>query len=262
MYIYKSYIDNYIKCPHYFALTLLDKDKNDPTLVTEYIADVLKKATRSKSYKVTGKSNIKRDIEWLKDSISKIASNEMVTGVKAPISEYRIQYTNKYFKNILTSYSTVEGENIINRLNNVFAIFSSSIFLGFNVPIEIPLLKTNLIYRDMFDFLLCDINDPEKITIVEIDDLSNPLQARKYREWSHYKIPYLFLADSLQSNINVIIIDPINTSNRVELSYMPRKFNDIHESCSKIALDVINPVLYKNLHSCDECIYTSVCLNE
>lgn len=261
MYIYKSYLDNYIKCPHYFALCLLNKSV-DKSVTDQSVADILKKATKSKTYKVLNKSHIKRDIHWIKDSISKIALQEMTSGEKCGIHEYRIMYTNKYFKNILATHKDAKSAELIERLNDAFSIFASNVFLGYDVPIEIPILKTNIVYRDVIDFILCDVNDQEKITIVEFDDLSSKVQIRKYREWAHYKIQYYFIADSLKSNVNVIIMDPINTNNRLEFTYKPRRFNEVHDACSKIVLDVANPVIFKNLNSCSTCEYLEMCFSE
>jgi hypothetical protein len=258
MYIYKSYIDDYIKCPYYFGLKLLNKT-NDEDISTAELSDTFKKFTKSRTYKVITKSNIKKNILWLKDIISKIAIVEMETGNKFGVAEYRIQYTNKFFKNILSTHTSIESTDLISRLNDLFSIFSNNVFLGYNVPIEIPITGTSVIYRNVIDFMMCDVDDAEKITIVEIDDLSTDLQMRKYQEWPHYKLPYHFLAESMKCDIKVIIIDPINTANRIELLYKSKQFNEVNELCGKIIVDVINPVLYKNLHSCSFCDCDGLC---
>lgn len=262
MYLYKYHLDQYIKCPYYFALNIMNKE-DDTAITNKAVSSVLQKAAKTRSYKASD-NNIDKDILHVRDTVSKIALKEMSTGNKVPLYEYRIICTNKFLKSMLGNRFTQSGASELqNKINNMLSIFVNNVYISYNTPVEIPIKKTNIIYRYVFDFIVADVNDPEKITIIEFDNLSTDIQVKKYHEWLHYKIQYAFLANSLQKTINVIIIDPINEIGKnIELTYDQKTFDLLYnEFCNQVS-NVANPVLYRNLYSCDNCEYKKVCFED
>lgn len=256
MYIYKYQIDDYIKCPYLFAFNVLSKDSEDITSIR--LMNTLNKVSQSKTSKNMNSQIKDKDIVWLKNSISKMAIQEMETGTKNSLYDYRNMLSNKFHKNIINSFEE-ESAQLLDRLNNLMSIFSVNVFMGYNVPVEIPIAKTNIIFRDLVDFILVDPFDDDNITIVEIADLSDPIMSKKYTEWIHYKMQYSFIAESLNKDIKLLVLDPIYSGNTIEFIYPKDKFKEYHDNANSFFPKILNPVLYKNLYECTNCELNSTC---
>ncbi len=137
MYLHKTHIDNYIRCPYYFAINVLSKlDVNK--INNKLLVTALNKASLSKSSRTIDKDVNDKDISWIKNAITKIAIQEMKTSVKTTIQEYRIMYTNKFYKSLVQTSNISENKILINKLNNMFSVFSENAFIAYNLPVEIP----------------------------------------------------------------------------------------------------------------------------
>lgn len=258
MNISKKNIDDFIRCQYFFSLEVLNKGN----ISTENIKDKkIASALNASSKRVTSDvdSNFKNGINWLRDYISKIALKEL-KGYgdiqKTPLHEYRLSYTNKFSKRLMKHVDT--DTNLIDNLNNIFSIFSNNTFLAYNVPVELPVVKTNIIYRDVIDFVLTD--DDGNVSIVEFDDLSNTKRRLRYKEWPHYKIPYSFISHSMDKDITVNIIDPINMICDFKFLSKKQTFDNEYKSL----VDLVSPMknasmVVRNLYACSGCKYADFC---
>lgn len=228
MIVYKSHVNDYIKCPFLFGKNILSSRQG-----TIKIPDM--------------HMNIKKHI-------AEIASYEMKNDDKLALSEYRIRYTNKYY----TKPSQVlEAETIVPKLNQVFEIFANNAFIGYNVPIEIPVPGTSTVYRDIVDFILTD--EEGNITVVEIDDLTNiDLYRQQLTFWPQYYTPYSYLAASFEQDINVILIDP-NDYIKLSIPYTQERHEQDVDQLYSLLKHVSSDNLIKNLYSCDTCKFADSC---
>lgn len=266
MFLHKTHIDNYIRCPYYFAINVLSKLDVDK-INNKLLVGALNKASLSKSSRTIDKDINDKDISWIKSAITKIAINEMKTCEKTSIQEYRIMYTNKFYKSLLESMSSSENMTLINKLNNMFSIFSDNVFIAYNLPVEIPVNKTNVIYRDIIDFVMLNPNDENNIIIVEFDTFrgKDTINIPKYYEWLHYKIQYAYLASSFNKTVTVNIIDPFLPDAKIEINYTPTMFDELYKDFSVLVGQIINKelntILYRNLYSCSSCELKSSCMS-
>lgn len=255
MYIYKEHITDYIKCPKYFSINVLNLGNEDISNVSnKKVVECIDRASKSKSSKTLSTKIANKEMLWLKDHVSKIAVEEMKSGVKNTLYDYRIEYTNKFYKNLIMDESSCKA--MINRLNNIFSVFSENVFIGYNVPVDIPISKTNIIYRDIIDFLLVDESGSVKAVEFDILELNNI--RRRYTDHDYFKIPYAFLSSSMDANVNVSIIDPVN-SIILNGDYSPSDFNVYYDNTAFLAKQVGNIHIIKNLDMCDTCEYNNFC---
>jgi hypothetical protein len=228
MIVYKSHVNDYIKCPFLFGKNILSSRQG-----TIKIPDM--------------HMNIKKHI-------AEIAAYEMKNDDKVPLAEYRTRYTNKYY----TKPSQVlEVTDIVPKLNQIFEIFANNAFLGYNVPIEIPIPGTATVYRDIVDFILTD--EEENIFIVEIDDLTNIDHYKNMISfWPQYYTPYSYLANAFEKPVEVILIDPNDYMKFTTQSNPERHAGDVDALCS-ILKSVSSEVLVKNLYACKGCKFEDTC---
>jgi hypothetical protein len=255
MYLYKDHIDQYLKCPYYFAIILLNKTDID-RVASKTLQEFLSKTAKVRSYK-TIDNMMDKDVLWVKDMVSKFALQEMETEKKCSLHEYRISYTNKYAKELRLENSDVKKK--LEFINNMFSIFANNIFIGYNVPVEIPINKTNIIFRDIIDFIVADVFDQDKLTIIEFDHLNDSVNKSKYSCYDHYRISYAFISKSLNKPLDVLIIDPTINCITVKYSYKPSEFDNIYNSFADMARLFSHPLVYKNLNSCNECALKEIC---
>lgn len=193
----------------------------------------------------------------LKKHLVEIAAFEMQNDHKFTLAEYRVKFTNKFY----TKATQVLSDNsIVNRLNNLLDTFANNKFIGYNVPVEIPIEGTSIMYRSIVDFILKDEDD--NITIVEIQDLSDYYGTlQRYKYWPHYAAVYGYIADRLDCNVTLQLIDPVNFL-RVDLEYTSLGLMlDL-----KKLFDLVKPMgsdtLWKNLFACKGCDYIKDCFAE
>lgn len=249
----KVNIDDYIKCPRYFALnSLKPSEQVNPDDDSSF--DEFKKLYKKSTKNLNGNSNASK-IEFLKYHITKIAMNELKTGTKLDITQYRCGFANKFYNNVYKT--TVNGESIIDKTNTMFSLFHNGVFLAYNMPLEIPISKTNIMFSACVDFILAD-ND-EIFTIDIID--STIINLDGYRYWSHYKVPYLFVANNFGKKITSYIID-INDLKIHKYLYYSRDFKFEMSEIQKLAINMINLVYVKNLYQCKGCKYIDKCIKK
>lgn len=257
MFLYKIHIDNYIKCPFYFANKVLSRVPPEK-VSNQLLVSSLDKSSLSVSSKSVDKNEFDKDVLWVKDSIIEIASKEMKTGEKVPLHYYRMGYTNRFYSKNKHA-RPVDGDPVllVNKINNMFSPFATNIFLAFNLPIEIPVINSNVIFRDTVDFLMKD--KLGNLTAIEFDSFEDEdsINFNKYYEWVHHRLPYAFLAHSLKQKVAVNIIDPFNFDMKAELSFLPGMFDSLYNDFSRITSTMINKqfdtIIYKNLYHCFEC---------
>jgi len=201
--------------------------------------------------KYTDISKPKESIVRMKDHIKSIASYEMKENVKLDLAEYRTKYTNKYFTNKKSIVSILDSEVLITKLNNLFANFSNEVFIGYNIPIDISIYNTNIIYRDIVDFGLID--DEKNLTFIEFEDFSNAIAIKdKIKYWAHYYTTYSFLSSSFNKDIKVKIIDP-DVNDIIEMKFIPSRFEDDYQELCNLITPIKDAYLYKNLYNCKIC---------
>lgn len=223
--INKQNINNFIKCPYLFGKNVL----------SDRYAKV-------------------DDFSKFKKYISGVASHELKENIKLSLSEYRIGFTNKHYTK---NDDVLDAHSIIARLNGVFDIFANNTFFGYNIPIDIPIPGTNVVYRDIVDFGLISEND--KTTIVEFDDLTNMDRYSEFlKNWPHYYIAYSFIANSLSKSVDVVIIDPVEYQ-KIEITFSPDRFENDLSELKDITKLMECDYLYKNLYACIDCEYLGQC---
>ena len=226
MVVTKENINNFIKCPFLFGKNVLsDKYK----IITE-----------------------KESIERFKKHVVELASYEMKENVKLDLAEYRSSFTNKYFTSKKSLDAFLDPSVLIPMLNTLFSVFANKVFIGYNLPIDINIAGTNMVYRDIIDFGLID--EEENITFVEIVDLTSisPSFEEKVKNWVHYFIPYSFLASSFNKTINVVFIDP-DIRETVEFVVHPEKFDLDYIQLCEFIKTMKTHYIYKNLYMCSNC---------
>lgn len=253
MYMYKHHIDDYIKCPHSFALNVLKDSPNKPRV----LSNVFDKLNKSRNISKASLANTpaRKTIADVRNHIAEIASYELKNDDKLSLADYRVKYTNKYFSKPSDVLGTSE---IITKLNSVFEVFAVNAFLAYNVPVDIPIQGSSIMYRDIVDFILTD--DESNIIIVEFDDLSNfDLYKNKLSSWPHYVAPYAWLASQFEKTINVVVVDP-NDFTKINTRVHEKYFEDY---CSEELNALMRPMgsmtLTKNYYACGACEYTNLC---
>jgi hypothetical protein len=191
-----------------------------------------------------------------KSLIEQVASEEMKNMIKLPAADYRIRYTNTYFAK-KSDYAFLAQEGIVRRLNSILSIFADNVFIGYNVPLEIPIVGTELIYRYMIDFLLVDHSGD--VIAVEIEDLSDlDLFRQKMKNWPHYYAPYSFLTDVFKKDVFLVFIDPINYL-KVEYKFTAASMSEDLRELRCVTFGITNPFYVKNLAQCNSCSYLGEC---
>lgn len=215
-------VTDYIKCPYLYAQNSLSSKNHIIKISDMHVA--------------------------LKKHLVEIASYEMKNQVKLTAVEYRTKFTNKYYRKASHLFSS---DSIIKELNLLFDVFANNVFVGYNVPVEVPIAGTSAEYRDFADFVLMD--EDKNITVVQLDEI---LDIKDYtsrvENWVHYTIIYSYLASKFNGNISVNIIDP-NTLTRLGISFPPERFDADYEQINSMLLPIANKVLYKNLFMCENC---------
>jgi hypothetical protein len=136
-------------------------------------------------------------------------------------------------------------------LNSTFDVFAKNVFAGYNVPIEIPILRTSSEYRYIVDFILTDENN--NITIVELEDLTSlEWHKSKLKNWAHYYSPYTFLAEQFDKKIQLLVIDPENLV-KLTAEYAPSRFADDYKYLCNMLMPIETGIIYHNLLMCDKC---------
>lgn len=252
MYIYKQHIDDYIMCPYLFGLNVLKESGDKP----KHVGQVFDKLSKSRNMSKYTTTPSKKSIVAVKEYIAEVASYEMKNDDKLSLADYRVRYTNKHYSKQTDIVGTKE---IVKKLNSIFEVFATNAFLGYNMPVEIPIQGTSIIYRDIVDFILTD--DESNITIVEFDDLSNfDLVQKKFRYWPHYVSPYAILAASFERPIDVIIIDP-NDFVRINFRVNETAFEEfVSTDLFKLIRPMSDMPMTRNLKICQACEYCEVCV--
>lgn len=191
-----------------------------------------------------------------KSLIESIASEEMKNMSKVSPGEYRTRFTNAFF-NKKSDIGLLTQEGLTQKLNNILSVFSSNVFIGYNVPIEIPIQGTEIMYRYILDFLLVD--SEERVVAVEIEDFKNiDLAKRKMKHWPHYYTPYSFLTDVFKKDIYLQFIDP-NLFVKTEYRFTGSSLSDDLVELKSVVSAVTNAFYVKNLTQCTGCQYVGSC---
>ena len=255
MILFKNHIDNYIKCNYLFALDVIDGKKTNIDDLNMSVNKFLKYKT---SLIAADNKDLSKNILWFKEHVSKIALEEMKDGLKRDQGLYRVKFTER----LQTSLLKVEPDGVllINKINTFLSPLVHNIFIGYNVPIEIPIRGTNIIFKDIIDFVMVD-PDTQDLIIVEIDDIQKNMIDYRIKSWYHYKVPYSFLGDSMEKNVRVFILDP-NTLNTLEYYFHKSAFEEQYRPF----IDMVTPIktsnLTKNLFACSTCKKQDLCADE
>lgn len=232
IFLSRKNIDVFLECPHKFGKYVI----NDTFKNYVYTKDSIYKA---------------------KEFLTEIASYEMKENIKYDLIQYRTKYTNIHYSKKVISISDLDTEAEITRLNNLFSLFSSNIFIGYNIPVDISIAGTNIIYRSIVDFGLSD--EDKNLIFVDFVDMSEKIYIKdKIKHWAHYYTPYSFLASSFGKDVKVILIDP-DISDRIELKFTPQRFDDDYEQLCKLLAPIKTSYLFKNLNACYGCSDISQC---
>jgi len=230
MIVYKNHIDNFIKCPFYFGKVVLSGKQN-----TIRLSDM---SVNLKKY------------------IIEIACSEMKDGSKMSLSDYRVGYTNRFFSK---PSQITRAEKIIPTLNKLFEVFADNKFLAYNLPVDIPIAGTSVIYRDIIDFVLIN-EDSSKITVVEFEELDNLQDFKnKITYWPHHYIPYTYLANQFKKQIDLEIIDP-NEFSIFRGKYQPERYENDIKNFHEIAKSMSSEFLFRNLNACSDCLFKEECM--
>lgn len=250
MYINKHHIDDYIKCPYLFALSVL-KEVSEKETRTSQVLEKLSKARGTSKVQLAARQ--KKSIINIKNHIAEIASYEMKNDDKLDATGYRTKYTNKFF----SKASDVLDEKLVPKLNKILEVFSANAFIGYNLPIDIPIQGTAIMYRDIVDFILTDADS--NIIIVEFVDLTNIDQfRRKINYWPHYRVPYSFLAASFDKDVEVVWIDPddfVSCRMAIKADQLDKDTNEL----ASLVFPMQESCLTRNLYACSICDYRSSC---
>jgi len=231
MIVDKAFVTDFIECPQKFGRNILQGRQS-----TIRIEDM----------------NLQ-----LKKHLVEIAAYEMQNDHKYSLAEYRVKFTNKFYSK---ATQVLSDQSIVARLNTLLETFASHKFIGYNVPIEIPIIGTAIMYRNIVDFILKD--EDENIVVVEIQNLLDYHSTlQRYKHWPHYSSVYGYIADRLDCSVTLQLIDPVNFL-RVDLEYNSMGLVlDL-----KKLFDLVRPMgsdtLWKNLYACNGCNYLKDCFSE
>lgn len=231
MNVYKHHVTDFIKCPYLFAKNVLSSTKPQPK---------------------------NTDYKKFRDHLMEISAYEMKNNLKLDLHEYRIRYTNKFYTNAEQVFTGLAGDSLIAKLNNLFAIFADNAFFGYNIPVEIAVPNTAVIYKDSVDFGLID--DEKNITFVDIVNLASSEIPYKdmIRNWVHYYITYSYLANSFDQKIHVILLDPV-AFDRIDVAFLPDRYNMDLDRLGEIIKPIEAGLLYRNLFACPGCNLVGDC---
>lgn len=223
MIITREMVSNYIKCPFLFGKKAMSNKYQQSHLPEEYLK--------------------------IRRHISEIASYEMKNGCKLELSEYRIRYTNKYYT---SKKDILNMDSITTKLNGIFEPFASNAFIGYTIPVEIPIEGSNIIYRNIVDYGL--INDVGEITFVEIEKIEDLGFYKKIlKNWAHYYAIYSYLANEFNKKVNLIVLDPIQYQ-RIDMVFLPERFGEDFKVLVNTVKPLQNPSFVKNYNSCFNCV--------
>lgn len=229
MILNRQHISDYIKCPYLFGKSVLSNKSKTARLPAKYTE--------------------------FRDFVISIASQEMKDMEKLSLSDYRIKYTNKFYttaKQVLN----IDGA-LIQKLNSQLSIFADNIFIGYNIPIDIAVPGTAVIFRDVVSF---GLTTPDKdLIFVEIDDLTNITQyGQIVKNWVQYYIIYSYLAKTFNKRIVVVIFDPV-LDKKLELVYLPNRYDQDILALAEMVKPIYSGNMYKNLFACDSCALIGEC---
>jgi hypothetical protein len=255
MIIYKNHIDNYIKCNYLFALDVIAGKKVNAEDMNGSVNKFLRYKT---SILTADNKELSKNVIWFKEHICSIVSQEMKDGIKQPTGFYRVKFSERFQNNLLKIEP--DGKLLINKINAFLSPLTHNMCIGFNVPVEIPIRGTNIMYKDVIDFVLLD-QDSGDIVIVEIDDIKKNMIDSRIKSWYHYKVPYSFLGDSMEKNVRVFILDP-NTMETLEYYFHKSSFDQQYKHLVELVTPIKTSNLVKNLFSCSTCKNEELCSDE
>jgi len=228
MVITRQHVDDFVKCPFLFG-------KN--TVSNKYM-----------------QSHLPDDYLKIRKHISEIAAYEMKNGCKLELCEYRIRFTNKYFT---SKKDILNMDAITSKLNGIFEPFANNAFIGFAIPVEIPIEKTNIIYRNIVDYGL--INEDGALTFAEIENIDDlEYYKKKLKNWPHYYGIYSYLANEFKKKINLMIIDPVQYQ-RIDMVFLPERYEEDSKMLINTITPLQNPSFIKNYYSCSQCLLFGGC---
>jgi hypothetical protein len=228
MYINREMVSNYIKCPFLFGKNTVSNKYHQSHLNESYLR--------------------------VRKHISEIASYEMKNNCKLDLSEYRIRFTNKYYT---SKKDVLRMDSITTQLNGVFEPFANNAFIGYTIPVEIPIDGTNIIYRNIVDYGL--VSDNGDITFVEIEQIEDIQQYKKLlRNWAHYYSIYSYLASEFKKSVNLIVLDPI-AYQRIDMKFLPERWQYDKEVLINTIKPLHSPSFVKNYFSCPGCVFFGEC---
>lgn len=231
MILYKQFIDDYLFCPILFSRNTLNDRYSINKLQNEYLK--------------------------FKDHVAEIASYELKNCEKLNLHEYRIRYTNKHYVSSKKITKNID-DNIINKLNRLFSYFSDNLFIGYNIPVEIPISGTPVIFREFYDFGLINMDQTE-LLFVKIEDLSNEYDIKKrIINWPHWYTPNSFLAKTFEKKVIVLYLDPV-LDKQIEVTYLPEMFDINIKQLKDIVTPISNGIFWKSLNSCNNCNLVGEC---
>ena len=232
MILSKQNIDVWIQCPYKFGKYVI----NDTFKTIE-----------------TNKPSIVK----IKNFLAELASHEMKENIKLSLVDYRTKFTNKFYANKTPSIAALDVEVEIIKLNKLFSVFANNVFIGYNIPVDISIPGTNIIYRDFIDFGLSDEN--KDLTFVEFVNMKEKIYIKdKLKHWAHYYTLYSFIASSFNKDIKVIFIDP-DVVETIEFKFNPNRFEDDYAQLINLITPIKTSYLIRNLNSCQGCSDISEC---
>lgn len=228
MIITRQHVTDYIKCPFLFG-----------------------KKTISNKYQ---QSHLPEDYLKIRKHISEISSYEMKNTCKLDLSEYRIRFTNKHYT---SKKDILNMESITTKLNGVFEPFANNAFIGYAIPVEIPIEGTDIVYRNIIDYGL--VNDTGDVTFVEIEQIEDLNYYKKIlKNWAHYFTIYSYLANEFGKKINLIVLDPIEY-HRIDMVFLPERYDQDYKVLVNTIKPLQNPSFVKNYYSCFNCSMMGEC---
>lgn len=228
MIIKNQHITDYIFCPYRFSKNVLSNNKQ------------------------SGMIKLHFKYEKFKDFISKIASYELKNMHKYNHKEYTIKYFNEFPYNGKKLFNdAILNDETEYKINNMLSIFSDNTFIGYNIPIEIPIPGTNIIYKHNLNYGLSD--EKKELTFIQIIDLKADDFTSDQLNWSHWSIIGSYLANAFKKKIQITFLDPVNLI-AIDKIYQAQLFEQDLEDLKKIACAIDSGLLYKNYFNCYRCL--------
>lgn len=242
----KQMISDYIFCPHKFKY-------------------------KASNYKYNKNSDkvLKLLVTKHKENLTRIASIELKENIKLSLGEYRTRFTNEFFNNKIGrnegvnklefTDSFLDDELLTVKLNNFYNIFSKQAFIGYNIPVEIPISGTNIVYASKVDFGLVD--DEKNLTFIDLVDMKDPVYIKdRVRFWSHYYTVYSYLAASFNATVKVVLKDP-EVSDELEFIFPKERFDDDYKQLCELLAPIQNNYSIRNINACSKCEILNECFN-